>query len=94
MLSTRFHKLTVSAIRLVDFPKSPSLWAFSAFLIVNSTWLREEQPLNCCSFIGLAFRVAQMLGESTYGIQTVLEIRRLIATPHKGLHREPARFET
>jgi hypothetical protein len=35
----------------------------SAFLIADTMWLREEQPLNCCSLVGLAVRVAQMLGE-------------------------------
>lgn len=62
-LSSRLYDLAICAIRLANFPKSPSLWTFAAFLIVNSTWLREEQPLNCCSFVGLAFRVAQMLGK-------------------------------
>ena len=62
-ISSRLYDLAICAVRLADFPKSPSLWTFAAFLIINSTWLREEQPLNCCSFVGLAFRVAQMLGE-------------------------------
>jgi hypothetical protein len=53
----------ICAIRLAEFPRSPSLWTFAAFVILNSTWLREEQPLACCSFIGMAFRVAQMIGK-------------------------------
>lgn len=61
-LSSRFYDIAICAVRLAHFPKSPSLWTFAAFLILNSTWLREEQPLSCCSFVGLAFRVAQMLG--------------------------------
>lgn len=61
-LSSRSYDLAICAVRLAGFPRSPSLWTFAAFLILNSTWLTEEQPLNCCSFVGLAFRVAQMLG--------------------------------
>lgn len=61
-LSSRFYSLAVSAIRLSDFPRSPSLRSMAAFIIVDVTWLREEQPLTCCAFVGVAFRVAQMLG--------------------------------
>lgn len=62
-LSSRFYSLAVSAIRLTDFPRSPSLQSMAAFIIVDVTWLREEQPLTCCAFVGVAFRVAQMLGK-------------------------------
>lgn len=63
MLTSRLYRRAVRAIRLSEFPQSPSLQSLSAFIIVDSTWLREEQPLTCCSFIGVAARVAQMLGE-------------------------------
>lgn len=62
-LAHRYYDCAVCAIRLTEFPRLPSLWTFAAFIIVNSTWLKEEQPLSCCAFVGLAFRVAQMLGE-------------------------------
>lgn len=61
-LVSRLYRRAVRAIRLSEFPQSPSLQSLSAFIIVDSTWLREEQPLTCCSFIGVAARVAQMLG--------------------------------
>ncbi|GIZ48278.1 hypothetical protein CKM354_001134600 [Cercospora kikuchii] len=61
-LTSRLYRRAVRAIRLSEFPQSPSLQSLSAFIIVDSTWLREEQPLTCCSFIGVATRVAQMLG--------------------------------
>lgn len=64
-LTSRFYQLAISAIRLSDFPQSPSLHSLSAFIIVDSTWLREEQPLTCCSFVGLAIRTAQLLGKLT-----------------------------
>ncbi|EME42621.1 hypothetical protein DOTSEDRAFT_89963 [Dothistroma septosporum NZE10] len=61
-LVSRLYRRAVRAIRLSEFPQSPSLQSLSAFIILDSTWLREEQPLTCCSFIGVAARVAQMLG--------------------------------
>lgn len=61
-VTSQLYRRAVRAIRLSDFPQSPSLQSLSAFVIVDSTWLREEQPLTCCSFIGVATRVAQMLG--------------------------------
>lgn len=61
-LSSRFYRLAIRAIRLTNFPQAPSLQSMSAFLIVDNIWLREEQPLTCCGFVGVALRVAQMLG--------------------------------
>ncbi|KAH7417591.1 fungal-specific transcription factor domain-containing protein [Cadophora sp. MPI-SDFR-AT-0126] len=61
-LSSRFYQRAVRAIRLTNFPQSPSLHTLAAFMIVDTIYLREEQPLTCCSFVGLATRVAQMLG--------------------------------
>ena len=62
-LSSRFYRYSVRAVRLTNFPQTPSLYTLSAFIIVDTIWLREEQPLTCCSFVGLAIRVAQMLGK-------------------------------
>jgi hypothetical protein len=62
-LSSRFYRRAVRAIRLTNFPETPSLSTLSAFIIVNTLWLREEQSLTCSSFVGLAIRVAQMLGK-------------------------------
>ncbi|KAI7316369.1 hypothetical protein KC315_g10795 [Hortaea werneckii] len=61
-LAQQYYDLATSAIRLAEFPASPSLRTFAAYIIIDSTWLREEQPLQCCSLVGLGFRVAQMLG--------------------------------
>ncbi|PVH78812.1 hypothetical protein DL98DRAFT_236184 [Cadophora sp. DSE1049] len=61
-LSSRFYQRAVRAVRLTNFPQSPSLHTLAAFMIVDTIYLREEQPLTCCSFVGLATRVAQMLG--------------------------------
>ena len=62
-LASHFYQMAISSIRLSDFPQSPSLHSLSAFIIVDSTWLREEQPLTCCSFVGVAIRAAQVLGK-------------------------------
>ncbi|KAK5167509.1 uncharacterized protein LTR77_007208 [Saxophila tyrrhenica] len=61
-LSARLYRTAVRGIRMSDFPRVPSIQSFTAFIIVDATWLRAEQPLTCCSFVGLAVRVAQMLG--------------------------------
>lgn len=62
-LSTRLYKRAVRAIRMSDFPRSPSIQSLTAFIIANATWLRAEQPLSCCPFVAVAVRVAQMLGK-------------------------------
>lgn len=62
-LSSDLYKGAVRALRMADFPRAPSLNTFTAFVIIDTTWLRAEQPLTCCSFVGVAVRVAQMLGE-------------------------------
>ncbi|KAH9216519.1 fungal-specific transcription factor domain-containing protein [Leptodontidium sp. 2 PMI_412] len=61
-LSSKFYQGAVRAIRLTNFPQSPSLNTLASFIITDTIYLREEQPLTCCSFVGLATRVAQMLG--------------------------------
>jgi hypothetical protein len=88
-LTSRFYQLAISAIRMSDFPQSPSLHSLSAFIIVDSTWLREEQPLTCCSFVGLAIRAAQLLGKHSNRLSlTLFETHKC----YVGLHREPSKL--
>lgn len=87
-LSSRLYKMAISAIRLSDFPQVPSLQSLAAFLIVDTTWLREEQPLTCCSFVGVAYRVAQVLGKLKTSI--IPRIRNL--TSFLGLHQDPLEY--
>lgn len=61
-VATRLHKLALRAIRLANFPRTPTLESFTAYLICQSTWMREEEPLTCVAFVGLALRVANLLG--------------------------------
>ena len=60
--ATQLHILALRALRLSNFPRTPTLDSFRAYLICQSTWMREEEPLTCVAFVGLALRVATMLG--------------------------------
>ena len=60
--ATHLHKLAMKALRLSNFPRTPTLDSFRAYLICQSTWTRDEEPLTCVAFVGLALRVATMLG--------------------------------
>lgn len=47
---------------LVAFPRSPTIYSLTSFLIVQNLLLREEEPLASCSYISVALRVAQAMG--------------------------------
>lgn len=61
-LASQLHNLASKALRAADFPRSPTLESLTAYITCQSMWGREEEPLACCVFVGLAFRIAQMLG--------------------------------
>ncbi|KAK3623042.1 hypothetical protein LTR22_024556 [Elasticomyces elasticus] len=44
--ATHLHKLTMNALQLSDFPRTPTLDSFRAYIICQSTWAREEEPFN------------------------------------------------
>nr|POE82444.1 transcription factor lepe [Quercus suber] len=56
------HKLVIRALRVASFPRAPTLDSFRAYMICQMSCLREEEPLTCVAFVGLAARVATMLG--------------------------------
>jgi hypothetical protein len=60
--ATHLHILALRALRLSNFPRTPTFDSFRAYIICQSTWMREEEPLTCVAFVGLALRVATMLG--------------------------------
>lgn len=56
------HRTASETLRLSSFPRTPTIESLTAYIIVQGTFMREEEPLATCSFIGVAVRVAQMLG--------------------------------
>ena len=69
--SESMYDCSIAALRTAGFPQFASLATLAAFIIVDTTWLREEEPLSCCAFVGTAFRVAQMLGTVSEIVPTV-----------------------
>lgn len=78
------HEMASKALRQSSFPRTPSLETFTAYMLIQVTWMRVEEPLTTCAFIGLAYRVAQMLGlhrdpSHFSSLQpTVAEVRRRV----------------
>ncbi|RYP66975.1 hypothetical protein DL769_005880 [Monosporascus sp. CRB-8-3] len=68
---------------MVGFPRNPTTYSLTSFLIVQNLLVREEEPLASCSYISVAFRVAQAMGlhrdSSHFGLDPVeTEMRRRI----------------
>ena len=61
-LATQLHKEATRVLYRTRFPRGPTIETLSAYLILQGTWMRDEEPLTTCGFIGVAVRVAQMLG--------------------------------
>ncbi|KUJ20704.1 uncharacterized protein LY89DRAFT_682404 [Mollisia scopiformis] len=78
------HLLTAKTLRYANFPRTPTIESFIAYITIQNTCMREEQPLTCCSYAGTAVRVAQMLGcnrdPSSHPLLTpiVAEVRRRV----------------
>lgn len=56
------RNLTVKALRWSNFSRTPTLDTLRAYLIAQSTTAREEEPLSNVAFVGMALRIANMLG--------------------------------
>jgi hypothetical protein len=61
-LSAQLHDEVTRALTMISFPHIPSLPGLTAFLIVQTILVREEEPLTSSLFVGLALRVAQTMG--------------------------------
>jgi hypothetical protein len=61
-VASHLHRLARKALQLSHFPRVPTIESLSAYMIVEGTWMREEEPLSTCAFVGVAVRVAQILG--------------------------------
>lgn len=82
-LSARLHDHVTRCLSLISFPRTPTLPALIAFLIVQTILAKEEEPLTSSSFIGLGLRVAQIMGLHRDGAQFGLdpceaEVRRRV----------------
>lgn len=60
--SFHFHKLTKKALELARFPGKPTLHTLRAYIICQSMSMCPEHPLSSIEFVGLALRVANILG--------------------------------
>ena len=60
-LEKLLHERASKALRHASFPRTASIETFTACVLIQVTWMRFEEPLTTCSFIGLAYRVAQSL---------------------------------
>lgn len=61
-LVASLYRTASEALRSSCFPRTPTVQSLTAYLILQCTFMREEEPLTTCSFIGVAVRVAQILG--------------------------------
>ena len=61
-LSARLHDQVMRWLTITSFPRSPSLPALIAFLVLQTILAKEEEPLTSSQYVGLAVRVAQTMG--------------------------------
>ncbi|CZR58198.1 uncharacterized protein PAC_08089 [Phialocephala subalpina] len=61
-LATSIREKGLHALQQANFPRTPTIETLTSYIILQVTWMKEEEPLTTCAFVGLAYRVAQMLG--------------------------------
>ncbi|KAF8849401.1 hypothetical protein BDZ45DRAFT_810000 [Acephala macrosclerotiorum] len=61
-LATSIREKGLRTLQQANFPKTPTLETLTAYILLQVTWMKEEEPLTTCAFVGLAYRVSQMLG--------------------------------
>src|SRR6201996_1205662 len=72
-LQSSLYQLTSQSLCLVGFPQSPSIYSLQAFLVFHSLQIREEEALSSCSFVAVAFRMAQAMGLHRDGTEFSME---------------------
>jgi hypothetical protein len=72
-LQSSLYQLTSQSLCLVGFPQSPSIYSLQAFLVFHSLQIREEEALSSCSFVAVAFRMAQAMGLHRDGTEFGME---------------------
>lgn len=61
------------ALRVIGFPYYPSVYSLMAYILANSTLIREEDAFSSCSFVAVALRVAQSMGFHRDGTEFELD---------------------
>lgn len=56
-----YHE-AINALHAENFPRVPTVASLCAYMVVQGIGMRDEEPLTTCSYVGIAVRVAQMLG--------------------------------
>lgn len=82
-LTSHLYGATMASLGACAFPRSPTVNSLTAFLMVQTCLIREEEPLTSCSFVGMAMRVAQSMGlhrdGSLFGLNDIeCEVRRRV----------------
>ncbi|KAI5306713.1 hypothetical protein KEM56_007485 [Ascosphaera pollenicola] len=62
LLSSVYHEEFTRWLKKIGFPRSPTFYGLTAFLLVQTILAKEEEPLTTSLFVSLALRVAQTMG--------------------------------
>lgn len=60
--AAHLHQLGMHAMRLSHFPKTPTLESLTAYMILQATLWRVEEPLQHLAFMGVVIRIGTLLG--------------------------------
>ncbi|KAE8538226.1 hypothetical protein D1P53_005565 [Cryptococcus gattii VGV] len=69
----KLHGLIPEALRVIGFPYYPSVYSLMAYILANSTMIREEDAFSSCSFVAVALRIAQSMGFHRDGTEFELD---------------------
>lgn len=69
----KLRGLIPEALRVIGFPYYPSVYSLMAYILANSTMIREEDAFSSCSFVAVALRIAQSMGFHRDGTEFELD---------------------
>lgn len=69
----KLRGLIPEALRVIGFPHYPSVYSLMAYILANSTMIREEDAFSSCSFVAVALRIAQSMGFHRDGTEFELD---------------------
>ncbi|KAI5301052.1 hypothetical protein KEM55_002815 [Ascosphaera atra] len=61
-LSMKYYDEVTRWLKKIGFPRNPTFYGLSAFLLVQTILSKEEEPLTTSLFVSLSLRVAQTMG--------------------------------